>query len=342
MKSVVLHIGLPKTGTTSIQNCMFAQRAKLLSEYKYQYGGWNANHSDMLSLLFHPAADQDPNLIARGMANCELRAAVRQQQANRFRKELKKAREAIFVLSAEKASSFTCKAISDLVDFLADSAASLNKVVCYVRDPVKYATSLAQQRMKTNATLDQIRRKPPLPMFRKKLEPWLDVLGKDILVVRVFEEAIAGPGGLLGDFLMAIGLTSDALEASEVDMQANQSMSMEMALLVDAVNKVRPLIQNGHVSPGRSPQDVNQLLRAIPGSPFTLGRETENRIQAESKDDVSWLETTFDIHLPSQSKRRLYPPEAKWSEETRRRLGLLLFRLFAENKHLHSANSVRA
>jgi hypothetical protein len=305
-----------------------------MRQYGYCYASWSANHSDMLSLLFHRLADKDPNLIAKGITNDNVRAVERIRQAEIFSKELMKFNGEFFVLSAEKASSFGISEIHELIEFLEKNSAAVSKVICYVRDPVRYSTSMAQQRLKTNATLAQIRQNPPLVLFRKKLKPWLKVFGKDILSVRVFEDAIASPGGLINDFLIAIGLAPNTIVESKTIARKNTSMSMEMALLVDAVNQVRPLINEGRISHGRCPQDVNQIVRSITGSPFTLGVETEKKIRSSCKEDVSWLEKTFDIKLPNISVKSENKCEANWPEETYRELGLLLFELFSENKKL--------
>jgi hypothetical protein len=330
MKNVILHIGLPKTGSTTIQNTLHFNRSVLKAQTTYRYARWKPNHSDYMSLLFYHDAVSDPNLIALGLTTEAKREKARARQLHRFRLQLKDCPEDhTLILSAEKAADFQPEDIERFRSALADNGARLTRVICYVRNPLSYTTSMVQQRLKVSGTLDMLEYAPPVPPFRRWIEPWLETCGRQMVDIRLFEEALIAPGGLVGDFLTALGLPRDVVKKQSAETR-NESLSLEAALIVDAVNKERPLIKGGKLSPGRHRQDVNNLLQGIPGTRFQMGQRFADRVREKSHEDVLWLEGVMGRSPLFSDTAVDQDPEPEWSEETRRELGLLIFSLYAE------------
>ncbi len=75
----------------------------------------------------------------------------------------------------------------------------------YVRDPYEFATSAFLQRLKSGSTLDNPRRRLPLPEYRNKLQPYIDAFGRENVDIRIFDRRRFIGGDLISDFLAAIG-----------------------------------------------------------------------------------------------------------------------------------------
>ena len=63
---------------------------------------------------------------------------------------------------------------------------------------------------------------------------------------------------------------------------------MESAMIVSAVNEVRPLISNKKINKGRCFQDVNKIFRNLPGVKFSLSKKALNNVVSRSKSDLDW------------------------------------------------------
>jgi hypothetical protein len=302
-----------------------------MSHHNIRYAGFAANHSDALCLLFHHNAANTPSLIAKGYTSEIKLDAARKKAERQLSKFLTSGVESTRILSGENASSLLRGGVEHLADFFDGYGAMISRVICYVREPVSFANSLAQQRLKANATFASLRRSPPLPRFRKKLEPWLEVFGRDRVEIRVFEEAVRSKNGLIEDFLRTVGANTKSLGFRIDDVSRNESLCMEAATIVDAVNQVRPYITNGKLSPGRTRLDVIRLFGGIPGSRFSMGSEFAEIVREKSRADVLWLETVMG-RTGVFSEKEINDASMEWSEETCRQIGLKLFDLFSENQ----------
>ena len=118
MSELVLHIGLPKTGTTSIQDVCFRNREVLRKRHNIRYAGFAANHSDVRALLFNQKVKKIPSIISRGYTSKEKLEAGREEARKKLSKFLRTGGGQTLLLSGENASSLNASRVERLADFV--------------------------------------------------------------------------------------------------------------------------------------------------------------------------------------------------------------------------------
>jgi len=73
-------------------------------------------------------------------------------------------------------------------------------------------------------------------------------------------------------------------------------MSLEAALLLDSLNRQRPLFKNGKLSPERRWPGAN-TIKTVPGNKFHLSAEHAAKARVDSRPDLKWLNATFGTNL---------------------------------------------
>jgi hypothetical protein len=293
-RRAVIHIGIEKTGTKTIQKALFSARPKLLSEAQILYPSIGANLSVFLATMFR---DEAPRLL-------QLREpdATDESSVVRLREKYRASLEAdmadpdwqTLVISAEALCGFGPKAIARLLEWLSRHVGEIT-VVAYVRHPVGWTRSAVPQRLKAGETFDQLYNNLPRPKWRQRFTPWLDAVGLERFRLVSFEDAVEGDG-ILASFCDAVGLSRETVLSLAHARAANESMSLEAALILDSLNRQRPLFRDGKVSPERRWHGSN-TIKLIPGNKFVLSAELAAKARAFSRPDLEWLNDTFGTNL---------------------------------------------
>lgn len=202
-----------------------------------------------------------------------------------------------------------------------------------MRHPVDWTRSVAQQRLKHGETLEQVYENTPRPNWQRRFTPWLSVVGLEHFQLVSFEEARQGEG-IVASFCGAAGLPREKVLPLMPAMSANESMSLEAALLLDSLNRQRPLFVDGKVSPERRLLGRRygiDLMQSVPGNRFSLSVEHVMRARVESRPDLEWLNATFGMNLYQDVFEDTPPQEtdrpSTMPQETVDALAIMLFDL---------------
>ncbi|MDQ5827294.1 MAG: hypothetical protein M3441_24300 [Chloroflexota bacterium] len=293
-KRAVVHIGITKTGTKTIQQALFSARSKLLSDAQILYPSIAVNHSTYLATIFR---DKAPRLLQFIEPD-----ATDERSVARAREKFRASFEAYFanpgwhtlVISAESLSGFKPKAIARLIEWLTEYVSDVT-VVAYVRHPVDWTRSMVQQQLKAGETLEQVYKNMPRPKWRQRFTPWLDTVGLERFRLVSFDHARKNDG-IMESFCDAAGLPREKILSLAPATPANESMSLEAALLLDSLNRQRPLFRDGKLSPERRWQGTH-TIKLIPGNKFYLSAEHAAKARVDSRPDLEWLNATFGTKL---------------------------------------------
>ena len=316
--TVYLHIGMHKTGTTSIQATLFKNRERLLA-HDINYLSINQNHSESI----YPLVCERPHLYhVNKLVGIDTEEKAAQRNAS-IDSALKSALESNtcsrFVISGEDLFQLEPGGIERLKQKLEPYAAGY-RVVVYVREPYGYITSAFQQRLRAGATYEELIERSPLPRYRR-IQHFIDAFGRDRVDIRVFEQPRFVAGDLIADFLAAIG--SDPDIAKDLDIvRANEALSYEAALILNEVNKRLPRTEIGLRNPDRAVK-LPQTLEAVVGQRFRCPSAVYAAARPRVAHHLQWLravlgESVFSDEPPQDS---LTPV---WNEETLASLGLLI------------------
>lgn len=227
-----LHIGTPKTGSTSLQ-AWCAHNKDELARRGILYPGSQKRHNALVSEVFdapeklrfnktgidYSDAATRRDTLAADFAEVRASRAVRTLYSNE-----------VFVLHARKLD----------LDRLRNTLAAHHdaiRVLAFVRDPYKQLISRAQEIIKSGVrTYEQVCDRPPLMNVAEALQLYREAFGAEALVLRSFDETVAEPRGLTGGFLDMIqpGIDLNGFENISV---MNPSLSLEAALILSGLNR---------------------------------------------------------------------------------------------------------
>lgn len=334
VRTLILHAGLPKCGSSSIQRSLFAAR-KVLASRGVVYWDIGPNHSEPLKAL------------SQGYFRAKLPQALRARYGSPDRIE-QALREAL-----SRPSEFTILSAEGMgrVKGAGDAAAPKPqdargrlraavlgagfdrlRIVTYVRPPVAWWESLVQQRAKSNSIADALR---GTTSYRALIEPLETLFPEAEKVLRLFDPAAFPGGSLLLDFAAAAGLGRERLEGV-AEIRANPSLSAEATALLDRLQR-----QAGGEQPiGK--WFVEHYLRPNldSGRRFRLPRDVLEALIEENREDIAWISARLGRDLtPDLSDRTGEDAAGDASGDA---VAALILHLLRDLGELKSRESLRA
>lgn len=293
MKRLVIHAGMAKTGSSSIQERLWRSGEELAGQAIY-YPSWQPfNHSYELSALFRSAGGS--GFLYRQLS--PISDADWAQELARLRQRwqafLFDDRPGTYLMSAESLEHFLSGELQGLVDFAAAAFDRID-VIMYVRHPLSSIRSRFEQAVKQlrepadpQELLTMVKRQARFGLLRR----WQLIKGIDSIIVRPFDREHFPGGQLLQDFFAALQLPVP--DAEEVSLQANTSLGRNAVAFLLGHNARFPLYTDNGPNPGRGLSSRQELLfrviRAVRDEPLDL----DIRLTAEEaemvNDDIDFL-----------------------------------------------------
>jgi hypothetical protein len=227
---LILHIGTHKTGTTALQQFLYANRERL--------------HASGFHYATPPHGLQDANEIANALNVGHIRS-VRKFFAEHDRLARRRGAHttvvssenfyAMCVLDAMQrrqvcrhATECERPLIEELKTLMPEGI-TVTQVVCYFRRPDRYAESLYSQHVKRgiifNGTFEEfLPIVEPALQYHAYVQAWSDVFGKSNCIVRLYEQA---RGDIVSDFLRNVLDIDDVGQFAQVHGQANERLSRD-------------------------------------------------------------------------------------------------------------------
>jgi hypothetical protein len=295
-KRAVIHIGIDKTGSKTIQKSLYTHRDQLMENHVL-VPSLNANLSVFLKTVFGDAVPRLLPLVDQRAEDPEALPSLRTEYQGALETDLARSGWDTAVISAEGLSDFSKGAVERARAWLRSLAVDDFTIVAYVREPVDWVRSSTQQEVKQGATLEGAFEHPKRPKWRERLSAWLEVFGRSNVSILTFEDARRD--GILGTFCSAAGIPQPEPEPE----RENESMSMEATLLLSHLNRFRPVFENGKRSAERAWLGTD-VIRTIPGSPFVLPQNVQQAVFEQTRDDVRWLNELLGTSLYEQQMSR--------------------------------------
>jgi len=244
-KSLILHIGTEKTGTSSIQSFLTARAEWLLEEHRVLY----PTHPRLFHWVGHfpvAASFLDPSRVdfVPHSAITDPRGIVR-----RIEREIDENDARLCILSCEHFSSRLKQ--DQLVELRKMLAGFDVRVLVYLRRQdemamAAFSTALRRGR-RTWFNPDDIHPDDGYWNFDKMLGWWADAFGEESITARIFDRHQLIGGDVVLDCLAMVGIT---LNDPPSIPRANKSLSLKEAELVYALNR-RLVSRDEAVAAGR-------------------------------------------------------------------------------------------
>lgn len=292
MSMLLLHVGLHKTGSTSIQNSLKGYAA---SRIKYLDLG-PPNHSVPIRAAFTDSAHPEKEGVhARVGRTAEELAEMRRDVLERLHKQLSSRDFDKFVISGEGITQLSAESLREFKALL-DKYVDPIRVFAYVRDPGGFAISDFQQRIKAGYSGYELGK----PNYRARLEKFLEVFGRDHFSAKVFARDSLKGGSVVTDFCDLWGIPFDPKN----EVRANESLSDAAVKLLHLFNR-RGVPSKGTAALARGRQRmIRALARHFDGK---FAPPARIRSAAVDGQDLEWLRRelgiSFDVEVPAAPPR---------------------------------------
>jgi|GEM_PF-3666706 len=330
LKRCILHIGAPKSGSSSIQSGLLNGK-KTLKEGGVLYPGHRLNQQFLYS-LFHPNPKTTAYNIALGHQTENVIAEFHKQAVQQLDAEIEQSDAHTILFSHEDLSTLPYRSVLSLAEFLKARADTV-EVYCYVRHPLSAAVSWSQQMIKTGRwRLKGLAQHKLFYDAEEYLPGFVQAFGRENLHVSAFEKAQLRQGDVCLDFINKIGLRQETIEELRFS-RINESLSIEGAILSDALTELYPRETEGSWNQERP---IGLELTEISGERFGLPRQLLKKVEADSKKSLDYIAKEFNVSLTAPSLDSLQNLPPRWGKATSEAIARKINNLTLQNNRQKS------
>lgn len=305
-KTVVLHIGRHKTGTSSIQQTFAANPGILRRQGLLYPASLPVNQSGFFIDAFSPDPWRHPNNRRFNLSREALQQRVATQFRD-FRAEVADFSGDRIVLCAEDACTLGFESVARIRKTFDDILMPDYRVVLYTRHPVSYASSAIQQNVKGNGLTIEDAKRIHLAGGGKRYSEIVDayarVFGHDAVTLRSFEAAVKEKTNVVNDFSDVLGMDATGLEMRF----ANESIAAEIVHFISwlyvgpRVSEGRPTWNRETRVPVSGPDRAR--LHAVKGAKAELLDQDEiDEVWRSVSGDMAFLRETYGISYSKPEK----------------------------------------
>jgi hypothetical protein len=277
MKKIILHIGMHKTGTTAIQSAYNGYNDGSLSYADLGY----ENHSIPLYTIFSGAEERYHIWKSQRLSNDQIRNK-KADLLNRLEGVFLNPPTENLLISGEDISALPESGVKELAALIAKHGFEA-KILAYVRSPLSFMVSACQEEIKNGESLTT----PPHPVFRHRVEKFIDTFGRDNVEIREFSRNALIGGDILADF--AAATNTDMRQPGE---SSNQSLSTEALRVVYLLNQLVDSFRDSKQLVNAKQKCINDLRVLLPG---TTKFPNEFISPLVDGNDVLWLKEATGI-----------------------------------------------
>ncbi|MBC6406059.1 MAG: hypothetical protein GDA41_10135 [Rhodospirillales bacterium] len=301
IETCYLHIGLSKTGTTSLQRALAHSRGKLSKNgILYPYIGRYRTH----------------NFIVRGLVNMPnfgltqtshpLSIGVRRKQTLNFQRQMNARRSEICRIIEKEIEAFPGDVMivsAELFDRLLDREDCRRvleyfrkycnniKICVYIRNPLDFMVSLIREFIdkssKTIENMESLEGINTVPLNKERLSGWIDAVGLENMLTIPYDRQRLIGRSTVTDFLARTGIDGALVEIPPEEY--NPSLTMNGMFVKNEMNK-----RAG--SKGYRRLEAPYLL-SLPGPRFLPSKRFADAMHKRCREDLAWLSATFAIDL---------------------------------------------
>ena len=283
MARCIIHIGMPKTGSTSVQ-----QSLRRFADDNFVYPELTDSPNHILPVLALFTKDavrhfnhrlRDPKEIA---AYCEAAPAI-------MKRAIEESRGRNLIISAENIGSMKPEGLRSMRDYFLSYFDEIS-VVGYVRSPAGYMISAFQQRVKQGSQPSF----NPDVMYRpygRSFSKLDNVFGRERVQLWKFDPGQFPGGCVVRDFCARVGISSPPARI----VRRNDALSRQAVCLLYAYRKflgnrtVREIDWHGRL--------LGRLVAGLGNDKFRLSPELIRPLIEKNRADIEWMEARLGQSL---------------------------------------------
>ena len=281
MRECILHLGTPKTGTTTIQRALMGFDTGTHAAMGF---GRLSIDAHLVNLFCAPAVRaRSSTNVMRGHSAADVDRMLPEMQAE-FDAQLTGRGSEVLVISCEAMASdlFDAGAIDRLITALEPHFDRI-RAVAYLREPVSFMISHFQQGCKTG--MGHLSLERWFPCYRARLEGWIDRLEMGQVALVRFDRASLVGGDVLEDFAQHIGADLPRVAADE-----NIAHSAQATALLHTFRELRGLTRENAFLRKKNYR-ATRLLAGFGTAPLGLRADLARRHLESWAEDIAWAET---------------------------------------------------
>lgn len=282
---------MPKTGSTSIQRTLH----KNLNDPDYTYAELgNKNHGKLIASLFLKKGKIYPAYRKEGYSYEEIEK-LNKGTKKRLIRSIKSGGADNMIISGEGlAAALSFEELMEMKKFLYKFFLNIT-IVAYVRPPGAFASSHLQQKVKGG--LYNFDLKGIYPHYRKKLEKYDSVFGKENVHIWKFDPELFFGGDVVLDFCHRLNIKMDP---SCIERE-NESITKEALSLLYIYRKFGSGYGTGRKSRYENAKLI-QKLRIIGNTKIRLTADIIKSIKEIHADDIQWIEERMKMSFDETIK----------------------------------------
>jgi len=310
----IVHVGMHKTGSSSIQNTLHNLHPKSCSATGYLKLN-SPNHSG----FFMTILSKNPEDYHAHKLNGRSKEEVRKIQA-RYAKQLESALASFsfkkVVVSAEDLSApdVTAEMLENLKLALSRHCRRV-RVIGYVRPPVGYMQSAFQQRLQ-GGTQQNFEMRFLWPRYRKRFETLDQVFGKENVDLVPFRSQSLFRGDVVLDIAARAGFDLN----ERVLVRDNESMSLEAMAILFVFRKFQNSV--GYEGFTSDNNRLIKMLSEIGSGKLVFAKDLVEPVMNSQRDDIEWMNERLGVSIedtPRGSERAIGSLEDLFSVATANR-----------------------
>jgi hypothetical protein len=304
-KRVLLHVGLDRTDTRTIQRTLAARRPAL-ARIGAVYPGAADTHNDLIGAA-HRKGPRHGWYRRRGLSP-EVAQQLAEQQLSAIRAGVATG-ASVIILSSSYFQSLGAEDLTRL-DLQVSGLGYQLETLCFLRAPLTHTANRITQGVRQNsARVSQMLDRPYPPLAREHCEAALRALGRKRVHLRRAEDLQAG--WLTANLLRVAGLSP--VPGTVRDLPGPPPLCHDAVYLLDAINAAdvgegpdRPMFKHHEAE-----------LYAMKGRRFILPPDAARRVQAHSRIEQDWLFRHFGLSYPALKIRDVptHWQEIEWAAD---------------------------
>ncbi len=284
MSCCIIHVGMHKTGTTSIQ-----QSLKGFEDEDFVYfvdKSWQGNHSRAIFRLLESRGAGIPNPRKKSQVFRDVNKSVRRNLTRAVEslegRNLIISGEGLIVLNKEELERLRC---------LFESFGVEVKIVAYVRPPAAFMTSVYLQRLKSG-TRFELNPDGDYGNYQSRFRKFDEVFGQENVLLWKFDPKDFYQNCVVRDFCRRLDIEIPTARIVRV----NESFSLEAAGLLYQYRKFSAAEESG-LNEVDGYRLLVQLLTQIGGSKFRFSPDILIPILEKNTNDIKWMESRLGVTL---------------------------------------------
>tara|TARA_B100001093_G_scaffold123911_1_gene116525 strand:+ start:794 stop:1876 length:1083 start_codon:yes stop_codon:yes gene_type:complete len=293
--TLILHVGLPKTGTTAAQN-FFYNNIDQIKNDGITYFSISENHSKPISTIFLENPEKYYMNVKEGLDTKEKVKPLATEYRNRLISEIKECQTPKFLISAENILYMTGKEYKKMINFFYLHFDSI-EIIGHIRPFSSFLNSLYSQWLKRGQPINL----PKLmPGYRRLLHK-LFLIKLDNVDIKLYERSNFIHNSTVCDLLKTMNASKKLINLARLyefsEYSKNISLSEKGAKFLHLANESIPIFINGKLNKERSNKLllIAEKLSKKPNEPVRLSNATCMNLYLNQREDIDWVKSELNI-----------------------------------------------